>query len=92
MAFWQGVVVSALFLILSIALASRGKRRPTYEGKGLKLTIVLANVMTYGGLFLFASNVSQGGFNNIYTGMGFSLFFLGLCLKYIARFFTWWHK
>ena len=86
----QGIVSGAIILLISIWLGGRAQSSPT-TGKGWKITVIFAYVMIFGGLYLFASNLTDGGFNNPYTGMGLSLAILGVILRFIGKFFIWWH-
>lgn len=89
--FWQNIIGGLFVLLLSILLGSRAKSS-TSSGKGWKIIIIFSYLMIFGGLFIFISNVNNGGFNNVYTGLGLSLFILGIIFKYIGRFFVWWHR
>ena len=42
------------------------------------------------GFFIFTSNLSNGGFNNPYTGFGFTVGFLSFIVLLIGRFGAWW--
>ena len=43
-----------------------------------------------GGGLMFLSNLQNGGLQNPYTGMGFSLAFLGFIGLLIGKFGAWW--
>lgn len=90
--FFQGVLISTVFLFLSIWLSSRTSLRTTYEGKGIKLTIVLAYIMIWSGLYFLVTGAPNGGWDNPATGGGITLIFFGFVLKYLGQFLTWWHK
>lgn len=61
-------------------------------GKGWKIATIVAWIMMIAGFYLFFAYIPQGGFSNPYTGFGFSLFFVGLIIKLIAKFSHWWKK
>jgi len=61
-------------------------------GKGWKIATIVAWIMILSGLYIFALYFPRYGFNNPYSGLGFSLFFIGVITKLIAKFSHWWKK
>jgi hypothetical protein len=86
----QSIVAGLIVALISILLARRTKQ--TSSGKGWKVVVVLSYLSILGGLVLYAQNAPHGGFENPYTGMGASLFFLGLIMNGVGRFFVWWQR
>lgn len=87
----QNVVVSLVFLFLSFALSSKTSAASS-SGKGWKAVFVISWFMILSGFYVFILNFPNGGFHNPYSGPGFCLFFLGIPLRYLGKFFIWWHK
>ena len=87
---FQQIISGLVVLFVSIWLG--GKSSPTTDGKGWKTVVIVGWVMILGGLYMFSQNFPSGGFNNPYTGMGLSIFILGLPVKYLGKFFVWWHR
>ncbi len=44
------------------------------------------------GFFMFVSNIQKGGWQNIYTGMGFCIGFFSFIALMVGRFGTWWNN
>ncbi len=42
------------------------------------------------GFFIFSNNVNDGGFQNIYTGLGLGVTFFSFIILLIGRFGSWW--
>ena len=42
------------------------------------------------GFFVFITNVQNGGFQNVYTGIGFCLGFFSFITLLIGKFGAWW--
>lgn len=89
--FVQNIVVSLLFLFISFVLGS--KSGPAVAGgKRWKATVVISWFMILSGLYIFGIYFPRDGFVNPYSGLGFCLFFSGIILRYIGKFFIWWNK
>ncbi len=87
---FQQIVSGLVVLFVSILLGSRTTKGVT-NGKGWKVVVIISWVMILGGLYLAGINAPNGGWNNPYVGMGWSVALLGLLLKYLGKFFLWWH-
>lgn len=64
----------------------------TRPPKKWKLMIVVGILMVLAGAVIFSNNFPLGGFNNPYSGAGFSLAFLGLLIYFVGKFGVWWNK
>ena len=87
---WQQIVSGLVVLLVSIWLG--GRSSPATDGKGWKIVVIVGWVMILGGLYMFGVNMQAGGFSNPYSGLGLSLFLLGISVKYLGSFFVWWHR
>ncbi len=87
---FQQIASGLVVLFVSILLGSRTTKNNT-GGKGWKVVIIISWMMIIGGLYIAGLNAPNGGLNNPYVGMGLSLAILGIPLKYIGKFFHWWH-
>jgi hypothetical protein len=91
-----GVVATVIAAILLSIFQLNGQTHKviTIQGKkaskGWKIVIVIAWLMIVSGFYLFLVNYINGGFENVYVGMGFSSFFFGLVLLAIGKFGRWW--
>jgi len=70
---------------ITISTSSRPPRK-------WKLMIVLGILMVLAGVAVFSNNFPLGGFNNPYSGAGFSLAFLGLLIYLFGKFGSWWNE
>lgn len=87
----QNIVVSAVFLILSIWLSQKSNNK-TSSGSGWKIVVVISYLMIFSGIYLFAKYFPNGGFNNVYADMGFCLFIFGILFRWLGKFFVWWQR
>lgn len=87
---FQQIVSGLVVLVVSIWLG--GKTSPTTDGKGWKTVVIIGWIMIIGGLYIAGINAQNGGFNNPYTGLGLSMFVIGIPIKYLGKFFVWWHR
>ncbi|MFA6253055.1 MAG: hypothetical protein WCV69_02195 [Patescibacteria group bacterium] len=87
----QGVISSLLVLFISFLLGSRAKT-PVPHDKTWKVVKIIAWLMIIGSAYMFLINISSGGFDNNYVGLSIPIFFLGIILELVARFFIWWHR
>lgn len=85
---FQQIASGLVVLLISIWL---GGKTTQAVGKGWKIAIIFSWIMTLGGLYIFGANYPHGTINDPYVGMGLSLFFLGLLVNRIGKFFDWWH-
>jgi len=60
-------------------------------GKGWKASFILLRLMLWGGIYMFIANVSVHGFSSPYTGLGFSLAFMGLVGLGLVKLLHYWH-
>ena len=61
--------------------------------KGWKAARLISWILFLIGLFTFASQYQQGGWNNPMAGAGFSLAFLSFISIIVSKFGAWWnHK
>lgn len=95
----SGIISGVVLLIIGAWFFGGRKtteRIITFQGertsKKLKVFIVISWLMTISGFYVFVVNMPQGGFNNPLTGLGFSLAFFGIILRFIAKFLAWWHR
>lgn len=84
---FSGIVV----LLVSIWLGAKSGS-PTTSGKGWKVLVIFSWVLILGGLYTASINTPNGGWSNPYVGLGLSLAVIGLFLKYVGKFFIWWHR
>lgn len=87
----QNIVVSAVFLILSIWLSQKSNNKIS-SGSGWKIVVVISYLMIFSGIYLFAKYFPSGGFNNAYADMGFCLFGFGILFRWLGKFFVWWNR
>jgi hypothetical protein len=87
---FQQIVSGLVVLVVSILLGNRTAKSKVI-GKGWKITVIIAWCMILGGLYIIGLNTPNGGIYNPYVGMGLSITILGLLLKYVGKFFIWWH-
>lgn len=87
--FAQGIIASIAVLLISIWLG--GQAKPISSGKGWKIVVIVSYTMILGGLYMLGTHVQNGGLDNPYAGAGLSVAILGFCLKYVGKFFIWWH-
>ncbi|MCA9355609.1 hypothetical protein KC865_03630 [Candidatus Kaiserbacteria bacterium] len=64
----------------------------TRQSKKWKLAIIFGILMILGGAVIFSNNYPLGGFNNPYSGLGFSLAFLGVVTYLVGKFGVWWNR
>ncbi len=87
---FQQIASGLVVLLVSIWLGA--KSGPTTYGKGWKIIVIIGWMMILGGLYTAGLNSQHGGFSNPYTGLGLSLFILGIPVMYLGKFFVWWHR
>ena len=63
-----------------------------HSTKKWKVVILVGILMIVSGLSLFANHFPGQGFNDPYSGLGFSLAFIGIFVLLIGRFGRWWSK
>ena len=99
--FWQQIVtaiVSGVVLMWISSFFGRGKSRSAKTvlvhaektGKVLKAFLIIYRILFWGGLYMFIANLSVHGFDSPYTGLGFSLTFIGLIGLGISKFIRYW--
>lgn len=87
---FQQIASGLVVLFVSILLANK-TAKTSVSGKGWKVVIIISWIMIIGGLYIVGLNAPNGGLNNPSVGLGLSLVILGIPLKYIGKFFHWWH-
>ncbi len=60
--------------------------------KKWKVTIVIGVLMLISGIVIFGNNYHLGGWENPYTGLGFSLGVFGVVTFYVGKLGVWWNK
>jgi hypothetical protein len=94
-----GVIIAVLSAVI-IALLGIGNSKATVHitkgnmkaSKVWKVLIVIGCLMVFGGGFYGISWLAFAGFDNPRTGLGISLFVLGLPILGIGKFGSWWTK
>lgn len=60
--------------------------------KKWKVVLIIGILMIVSGTSLFANHFPNGGFQDPYSGLGFSLAFIGLFIFLIGKFGRWWSR
>jgi hypothetical protein len=73
--------------INKVVVIQKGKFNRIWKG-----IVVIAIIMMTVGYYLFFFNYIRGGFQNPMTGLGFSLFFIGIILLVVRKFILWFNS
>jgi len=68
-----------------------GPRLIEQTSRRWKKTKLLSWIIFLLGIFIFLSGYGDGGFQNPFTGLGFTLAFVGFLSLVVSRFGIWWH-
>ena len=88
---FQQIVAGVAVLIVSILLGAKSIPSAT-TGKKWKTIVIISWFMILWGFYIFVMNYPNGNFNNPYTGLSLVVLVIGIILKYIGKFFVWWHR
>jgi hypothetical protein len=87
----QNIIGGVIVLFISILFA-RKTLASTTSAKGWKAMVVIGNIMIFGGILFAISHYSDSGLNNPYVNYGALTSIFGFPIKYLGRFFVWWHR
>lgn len=85
--FTQSLIASLIVIPISIWLG--GRALPS-SGKGWKVMVIISYLLIFGGSYMIMSNVSNGGLNNLFVGIGITSAIFGFLLRCLGKFFIWW--
>lgn len=88
----QNIIGGIIVLLISILFARKTLSAPTTSAKKWKAVVILGNFMIFGGFLSFGTRYAEGGFNNPYASIGLLSAVFGFPVKYLGKFFVWWHR